>query len=153
MANTYTQIYIHAVFAVKYRQAIIPKSISQGLYQYIGGIIRNEGQVPLKINGMPDHIHLLFRIKPSANISVLMCQIKANSSRWLNQQGILPHKFAWQRGYGAFSVDHSRIPQLRRYIENQEFHHKNTSFKNEYVAILNTQGIEYEEHYLFEWIY
>ncbi len=152
MANTYTQIYIHAVFAVKYRQALLKKEIRSRLNLYIYGIIKAENQYPLIINGVSDHIHLFFRIKPNMSVSDLMRVVKSNSSRWLNQQKVIQQPFSWQRGFGAFAVEPSRVDQLIRYIENQEVHHGEVSFKEEYLDLLHTYDIQYEEEHLFDWI-
>jgi len=152
MANTYTKLNIHAIFAVKFRQAIIPKHISEQLYSYMAGIIKSEKQFPIKINGMPDHVHLAFSIKPTISVSDLIRVVKTNSSRWMNQQGILEHEFAWQRGFGAFSYGQSQMPDLVKYIENQEAHHRKRTFKEEYIGFLKAFQVEFEDTYLFDWI-
>lgn len=152
MPNTYTKIYIHAVFAVKYRRALISKSFAEDLYSYIGGIIKAENQIPIKINGMPDHVHLAFAMKPSKSISDLMRVVKSNSSKWINEQKFTEIKFAWQRGFGAFSYGQSQLARLVRYIENQEAHHRKQSFKQEYLRFLRAFEIDFEEEYLFDWI-
>jgi len=152
MANTYTKINIHAIFAVKHRQALIPKSFAPELYQYMAGIIKNEKQFPILINGMPDHVHLAFSMKPSISVSDLIRVVKTNSSKWINDQGVLNHEFAWQRGFGAFSYGQSQMGDLIRYIENQENHHKRRTFKEEYLGFLKAFQVEYKEEYLFDWI-
>jgi putative transposase len=152
LANTYTKINIHAIFAVKYRQALLPKSFSRDLYRYMAGIIKSENQFPIRINGMPDHIHLAFSMKPSVKVSDLVRVIKTNSSKWINEQKILEQEFAWQRGFGAFSYGQSQIDELVRYIDNQEAHHQRRSFQEEYLGFLKAFQIEFEEKYLFDWI-
>jgi REP element-mobilizing transposase RayT len=152
MANTYTKIYIHTIFAVKNRQSLIPKSFSNNLYRYISGIITSENQHPIKIGGMPDHIHLAFAIKPNANISDLVRIIKTNSSKWMNEQGVLKHRFEWQRGFGAFSYGQSQMKTLVNYIGNQEEHHRKKTFQEEYLGFLKAFEIEFKDEYVFEWI-
>ncbi|MCB0546268.1 MAG: IS200/IS605 family transposase [Phaeodactylibacter sp.] len=152
MANTYTQIYIHAVFAVKYRQALIHEDYSERLYHYMVKVIKSEGQIPLQVNGMPDHVHLAIRLRPNASISGLMRVVKSNSSRWINEQKFLPHEFRWQRGFGAFSYGQSQVNRLIQYIRNQKAHHARKSFKKEYLRLLRAFEIEFEEEYLFDWI-
>ena len=152
MANTYSKIYIHAIFAVKYRQSLISKSFSEDLYSYMAGIINSEGQFPIRINGMPDHIHLAFVIKPSIKVSDLIRVVKTNSSKWVNDRGVLEHEFAWQRGFGAFSYGQSQVKDLINYIENQERHHNRRSFEEEYLGFLDAFEIDFKERFLFDWI-
>ncbi len=151
MSATYAKVYIQAVFAVKYRQALINDSFSASLYRYMGGLIKEKGHIPLKINGMPDHIHLAISLRPRESISDLMRFVKANSSRWINQQGFLECKFAWQRGFGVFSYGESQVPRLKRYIENQKIHHQKRTFKEEYLKMLKLYNINYDEKLLFNW--
>lgn len=115
-------------------------------------IIKREGQFPVKINGMPDHIHLAFAMKPSVRLSDLIRVIKANSSKWINEQKVLTHKFAWQRGFGAFSYGQSQMEDLTSYIENQEIHHRSRSFKEEYLGFLKAFQVDFEAEYLFDWL-
>lgn len=152
MANTYTKIYIHAVFAVKYRQSLIPPSYASDLHSYMAGIITAEGQVPLRINGMPDHVHLAIRMRPDLSISDLMRVVKANSSKWMNQQKWMTGRFSWQRGFGAFSYNESQVPNLIRYIDRQQIHHSRQSFKKEYIELLEAFQVDYEPDYLFDWV-
>lgn len=150
MPNTYTQIYIQFVFAVKYRQAIIQAEWKTDLYKYITGIIQNNGHKLIAINGVADHIHILVGYKPTQSFSELMRDVKANSSKWINEQKFLKSKFEWQEGYGAFSYSESHLKNVIRYIENQEKHHQKNSFKVEYQQFLNDYGIEYDERYIFK---
>ncbi|MEX0996541.1 MAG: IS200/IS605 family transposase [Flavobacteriaceae bacterium] len=150
MANTYTQIHIHFVFAVKFRNALVRPSFKDELYKYITGVIQNNNHKLLAINGMPDHIHILIGLRPSQSISDLMQEVKANSSRWINQKGFLKCKFEWQEGYGAFSYSKSQLKKVILYIENQEKHHKKKTFLEEYEDILKKFEVEYEEKYLFK---
>ena len=150
MANTYTQIHIHAVFAVQNRISLITETWKDRLYQYITGIIQNNGHKLLTINGMPDHLHILFGLRPSQSLSDLMQDIKGDSSRWINQNQFTKGRFSWQEGYGAFSYSKSQVSRVANYIENQERHHRKISFLEEYRKILDDFGIEYDERYLFK---
>lgn len=150
MPNTYTQIHIHAIFAVQNRISLISKTWEQRLYQYITGIIQNHGHKLLAINGMPDHIHVLFGMRPAQSLSDLMRDIKGDSSLWINENKIVAGKFTWQEGYGAFSYSKSQIPAVATYIENQELHHKKKAFIEEYLKILQDFEIEFNEKYIFK---
>ena len=150
MANTYTQIHIHAVFAVQNRMSLIKKDWEERLHQYITGIVQNHGHKILSIGGMPDHIHLLFGFRPTQSLSELIQNAKRDSSEWINKEKLVTGKFSWQEGYGAFSYSKSQISQVIRYIENQETHHKKRTFIEEYKKILNDFGLEYDERYIFK---
>jgi len=150
MANTYTQIHIHAVFAVQNRISLITETWKDRLYQYITGIIQNNGHKLITINGMPDHLHILFGFRPSQSLSDLMQDIKGDSSRWINQNGFITGRFSWQEGYGAFSYSKSQLSTVAIYIDNQARHHRKKSFLEEYRKILDDFGIEYNERYLFK---
>ncbi|WP_346882638.1 IS200/IS605 family transposase [uncultured Algibacter sp.] len=149
MANTYSQIYLHVVFAVKGRRNSISKNWKDELYKYITGIITNKNQKLMTINGMPDHIHILLGIKPNCNLSDLMRDIKANSSKWINEKQFTNDKFKWQTGFGAFSISQSQIKNVANYIDNQETHHAKKSFKDEYIDFLKAYKIDYRDEYLF----
>ncbi len=149
MANTYTQIYIHIIFAVKGRQNLISNNIKEELYKYITGIVTNEEQKLIAINGMPDHIHVLIGLKPNKSLSDLVRDIKANSSRFINEKQWINGKFEWQTGYGAFTYSHSQLTNVINYIQNQEEHHKTKSFKEEYIEFLKSFDIDFEENYIF----
>ena len=118
----------------------------------MAGTIRAKDQTPIIINGMPDHVHLAFRMRPNISVSDLLGAVKSNSSRWINKHRIIPHKFEWQRGFGVFSCNPSQIDTLVRYIRNQEEHHKRLPFREEYIGLLRDFDIDYEERYLFDWI-
>lgn len=150
MANTYTQIHIQFVFAVKYRNGLIHSSFKQELYQYISGIIKAQNHKLLAINGMPDHLHILVGMRPSQSVSDLIQDIKSNSSKWINEKKFLKVKFEWQVGYGAFSYSKSHVQNVIRYIQNQEKKHKAKSFNEEYLNFLNAFGIEYDERFVFK---
>lgn len=150
MANTYTQIHIQTVFAVQNRQSLIRDEWKGELYRYITGIIQNHGHKVLQINGVSDHIHILFGMRPTQSLSDLMKQVKQDSSSWINNKGFIKGKFSWQSGYGAFSYSKDQLPAVIRYIQNQEEHHKKVSFADEYVKLLNDFEIDYNEAYTFK---
>jgi REP element-mobilizing transposase RayT len=150
MANTYTQIHIHAVFAVQNKLSLIKKDWQGRLYQYISAIIQDHGHKVLSIGGTSDHIHLLFGFRPSQSLSELMQRVKRNSSEWINKEKLAMGKFSWQEGYGAFSYSKSQIIQVIKYIENQEIHHKKRTFAEEYRKILDDFGLEYDERFIFK---
>jgi REP element-mobilizing transposase RayT len=152
MANTYTQIYIHIVFAVQRRQNLILKEHKEELHKYITGIVRNKGQKLIAINSMPDHTHTFIGMKPAIALSDLVRDIKNNSSCFINDKKWIRGKFNWQKGFGAFSYGHSQIDAVVKYIQNQENHHAKKTFKEEYLDMLKKFQVEYEEKYLFEWV-
>lgn len=150
MANTYTQIHIHFVFAVKFRHGIIQSKWKEDLYKYIAGIIQNNNHKLLAINGMPDHIHILIGLRPAQSISDLMKEVKQSSSKWINENKLINGHFEWQEGYGAFSYGKSQINQVINYIQNQELHHKKKTFKEEYLNFLEKFEIAYDEKFVFK---
>lgn len=150
MANTYTQISIHAVFAVKFRQNSISDSWRDELFRYISGIIKSEGAKPLAVGGWKDHVHIFFGLQPVMSVSEMLQKIKANSSRWINERQFIKGKFQWQEGYGAFSYSRSQRDTVIRYIMNQEEHHRKLSFRDEYFELLKSFEVEYEDKYVFE---
>ena len=152
MSRTFSQIYIHVVFAVKGRQNLIGKSWKDEFNRYISGIITSKKQKTIIVNGMPDHIHAFIGLKPSMAISDLVRDIKNNSSNFINKNRFVMGKFEWQEGYGSFSYSHSQIEQVYNYILNQEQHHHKKTFKEEYIDFLNKFQVEFDEKYLFEWI-
>lgn len=146
MSHTYAQNVVHVVFSSKGREKIIHQELRTRLWDYAKGICRNLGVYVHCIGGTEDHIHLLIQVPPVLTLSKAVATIKANSSRWASNEGV---KFAWQQGYGAFSVSASAIPEVARYIENQEVHHKKMDFEAEFVALLKKHGIEFDAKYLF----
>ncbi len=148
MASTLTNLLYHIVFSTKHRIPLITEDIQEPLYRYVGGIIRGEGGSQLEIGGTPDHVHILARFPARKSVSDMLRHIKASSSKWLNDKG-REDRFAWQEGYGAFSVSQSRVPAVRRYLENQEEHHRRWSFKQELISLLEKHGVEYDERYLW----
>ncbi len=150
MPNTYTQIHIHFVFAVKFRQGLIDNEWKEQLNKYITEIIHSNKHKLLAINGMPDHIHILIGMRPTQSISDLMKEVKQSSSLWINNHKFTKKHFEWQEGYGAFSYSKSQIDGVVKYINNQEEHHKKQSFKDEYLEILTKFEIEFDEKYIFK---
>jgi putative transposase len=147
MPNTFTQVYIHIVFAVKDREKLISDSWKKELFSYITGIIHRQGQRLLIINGVKDHVHLLISLRADVSISNLVRDIKSNSSRFIKEKEFLLN-FNWQIGFGAFSVSHSAITKVYNYIKNQEYHHQKISFQDEFVAFLQKNNIELQTQYL-----
>lgn len=152
MANTYSQIYIQIVFAVKGRENLITQEKREELHKFITGIISNREQKLLSIFAMPDHVHILIGMKPNIAISDLVRDIKAGSSKFINDSKWINGKFNWQEGYGVFSYSKSHLDNVIKYILNQEEHHKKQTFEEEYHSFLEKFEIEYDEKYLFEWI-
>ena len=150
MPNTYSQITLHAVFAVKYRENFITKDWRDNLHQYISGIITNKGAKSLAVGGWKDHVHILFGMPVTTCIADFMSVVKSNSSKWINEQHYLKGRFQWQEGYGAFSYARSQRDIVIKYIINQEEHHKTKSFKDEYIKMLTDFDVAYEDKYLFE---
>ena len=152
MANTYSQMYVQVVIVVKFREALIQKSWKEELYKYITGIVTNKGQKMLRINGVENHIHMLLNIQPNIALSDLMRDVKANSTKWINDQGFCKHSFRWQEGFGAFTYSISQIDNVINYIDNQEERHKKKTFKSEYLSLLKNFEVEYKEEYLFDFL-
>lgn len=150
MANTYTQLYFHVVFAVKGREGRIGIAWKHELYKYITGIVSNKGQKLMVINGMPDHIHLLIGTKPDCNLSDLVRDIKANSSKWVKEQGFVKGEFQWQTGFGAFTVSQSAVDKVIDYIRDQELHHSKKTFLDEYKSFLKAYKIDFKPEYIFK---
>jgi len=150
MANTYTQIYIQTVFSPKNRSCLIQASWEDEMQKYITGIVQNNGHKMIAINGMPDHIHLFFGMKPHQSLSDLVRDIKSNSSAWINKKRFVRGKFSWQEGFGAFSYGHSQIDNVAKYVLNQKAHHKKKSFREEYLLLLKKFEIEFKNEYVFE---
>jgi len=152
MANTFSQIYIQIVFAVKGRESLINQNWEEELYKYVSGIITNKGQKLLAINGMQDHIHILIGMKPSCCLSDLVREIKKSSNDFINEKKFCQSKFQWQEGYGVFSYSHSSLDNVIGYIQNQKEHHTKKTFKDEYIDFLTKFEIDFKQEYLFEWI-
>ncbi len=152
MADTFSQIYIQIVFAVKKRECLIHQSWEEELYKYISGIIRDKGQKVLAINGMPDHIHILIGMKPSCCLSDLVREIKKSSNEFIKEREFSKYHFQWQEGFGAFSYSHSALDNVISYIQNQKAHHKKQNFKEEYKEFLIQFHVEYKDEYLYDFL-
>ncbi len=152
MANTYSQVYLQFVFAVKNRQCLINPKHNDELQKYITGIVQNRKQKMLAINNMPDHLHLLVGFGTTMSMADFMEEVKSISSKFINEKEWIRGKFEWQRGYGVFSYSRSQIDSVINYISNQQEHHKRRSFKDEYLNFLEKFKVEYDEKFLFEWI-
>jgi putative transposase len=150
MANTYHQIHLQTVFAVKYRNAILDKFWRSQLFGVIGNLVNETGCKNLIVNGVEDHVHCLLALKPVVSVSELMKAVKAKSSKYINDHDLTPERFEWQEGYGVFSYSHSHIHRVYQYIENQEEHHKKQTFHDEYIDFLVKSQIEHDEQYIFQ---
>ncbi len=152
MANTYTQLYVQFVFAVKGRQSLLQEKHREEVYQYITGIVQKRGHKMLQINGTSDHIHIFIGFKPTEKLSDLVRDIKTNSSIFIKEQRFTPFKFEWQEGYGAFTYAHSQKDEVCKYIANQEEHHKKATFRQEWIAFMNKFEVENDEQYWFDFL-
>jgi REP element-mobilizing transposase RayT len=152
MAGTFSQIYIQIVFAVQGRQNLLQKEWRDEVFKYMSGIVKNKGQKPIIINGVSDHVHVFVGLKPAMALSDLVRDVKNNSSNFINDHTWIKGKFSWQEGYGAFSYSHSQIETVYNYILNQEKHHAQHTFQDEYMDFLKKFEIEHDVKYLFEWI-
>jgi putative transposase len=150
MPNTYTQVHIHAVFAVQNRISLIQRSWRDELFKYISGIIQKNGHKLIAIDGMPDHVHVFFGMRPAQSLSDLMQDIKGDSSRWINSMRFIKGRFSWQEGYGAFSYSKSHVKNVIEYIKNQEIHHRKISFIEEYIDFLVKYEVPYDDRYIFK---
>jgi putative transposase len=150
MANTYTQMNIQAVFTVKGRENFLNSNFRAKLFEYISGILRGIGQFPLAVNGCMDHVHIFFELNPSTSLADVLEKVKANSSKWINENRFVAGKFEWQRGYGAFTYSRSQRDSVINYIANQEQHHRRRSVKEEYLDLLQKFELEFDERYVFE---
>lgn len=152
MANTFTQIYVHVIFAVKGRQNLLKKENKEEIQKYIAGIVRNNNQKLIRINSVSDHVHILIGLKPNIALSDLVRDVKANSSRFINEKRWIKGKFNWQEGFGAFSYSQSHVDRVIRSIDNQEEHHQKKSFREEYLSMLEKSMVEFDPRYVFDWI-
>ena len=150
MANTYHQVYLQIVFAVKYRDSVIKKTWRPTHLGVIGTLVNDTGCKTIIINGVEDHIHCLLGLKPVVSISELVKTVKAKSSKYINDHNLTKIRFEWQEGYGVFSYSHSQITNVYQYISKQEEHHKKQTFREEYLEFLEKFEVSYDERYFFE---
>ncbi len=150
MANTYTQIHIHVVFAVKFRNDFIQKSWKGDLYKYITGIVQANNHKMIIINGVSDHLHILIGVRPDQSLSELIQRVKAGSGKWINDNRLTASRFEWQGGFGAFAYSKKDLKNVIQYIENQEIHHRKVTFREEYIQMLDYYRVDYNERYIFK---
>jgi putative transposase len=150
MANTYTQIHIQCVMAVKFRHSLIDSSWKDSLHKYITGIVQNNGHKVIAINTMPDHLHLFFGMRPNQSLSDLMRIVKGESSERMNKEKLIPDIFRWQEGYGAFSYARSQVKVVGDYVRNQEQHHRKKTFAEEYESLLKLFEVDFDKQYVFK---
>lgn len=150
MANTYTSLYYHLVFSTKHRQPWITTDIEARIWAYLGGIARENKMKALQVGGIEDHIHLLLGAPPTMTISKAAQLIKGGSSKWIHDTFPALQEFRWQDGYGAFSVSKSGRDAVTGYIQNQRTHHRDCSFKIEFLTLLQRHEVEYDERYLWD---
>lgn len=146
----FTHLTYHIVFATKYRKRKIVEEIRERLYEYIGGTLRARKGYLIEIGGVEDHVHILARLSPTLAVSAVVRDVKANSSKWMNEEARVVLGFEWQKGYGAFTISYDRIESVCTYIRNQKEHHKAKNFQEEYIDFLNRHKIEFRLEYLFE---
>jgi putative transposase len=149
MAATFTNLLFHIIFSTKDREPLIRDGFRDELEKYIAGIVRNERGILLGIGGMPDHLHLIAKFKPDRSVAEMVRLIKANSSKWVNEKHGSSGRFAWQSGYGAFSVSQSQLKALKAYVANQREHHQTRSFQDEFREFLNKHDIEFDERFIW----
>lgn len=150
MANTYSQIYIHCVFATKGRENILTSEFREHLFKYMYGILKNDNVFPLAVGGWKDHVHVFFELPPDLKVADIMRMLKSTSSKWINDNKFLRGKFHWQEGYGAFSYSRSQKDNVIKYIMNQEEHHRKRTFREEYLDLLKKFEVDFNEKYIFE---
>ena len=150
MANTYHQIYLQTIFAVKYRRAMLDKIWRPKLQVVIGNLFNETGCKTIIVKGVEDHMHCFVGLKPAVSVSDLMKTVKAKSSKYINDHSLTPARFEWQEGYGAFSYRQRDVDQIYKYVQNQEAHHQNQTFREEYLDLLKEFEIGYDEQYIFQ---
>lgn len=150
MANTYHQIYLQTVFAVKYRKAVLHKEWRSQLFAVIGTLINEANCKTIIVNGVEDHVHCLVGLKPIVSVSELMKSVKAKSSKYINDHSLTKSRFEWQKGYGVFSYGQSQVDKVYKYIQNQEVHHQKQTFLKEYMQFLEKFKVDYDEQYIFK---
>lgn len=150
MANTYHQVYLQTVFAVKYRNAVIDSVWKHKLLGVIGNLINETGCKTIIVNGVEDHVHCFLGLRPVVSIAELMKAVKSKSSKYINDHALTRNRFEWQEGYGVFSYSHDSIANVFTYIQKQEEHHKKQTLKDEYLDLLREFNVAYDEQYTFQ---
>ncbi len=148
--GVFRQLYIHLIFAVKYRDRLLIEEYRKEIFSYMSGIITNLNHKSIIINGVEDHVHIFLGLNPKRTISDTVWEIKRSSSIFINEKKWFRKKFNWQEGYGGFSYGKSQIDRVYKYIQNQEQHHRKQTFRNEYIGFLKKFEIEYDQQFLFE---
>jgi REP-associated tyrosine transposase len=148
--GTFTQMYVQLVFAVWNRENLMTREIRPRIYEYVSGILTSLGHKTIAINGISDHIHIFFGLNPAKSISDTVHDIKRGSSLFINQNKLIKGKFSWQEGYGGFTYSRSQIESVFKYIQNQETHHAQKSFREEYLSFLEKYEVDYDPRFLFE---
>jgi putative transposase len=149
MAQSLSKLFVHIIFHIKNPEAYIRNEDKNDLFAYIGSIIKDNESIPILINGVEDHVHILCVMSKNIALAKFTEEIKRHSSRWIKTKGDYYKQFAWQGGYGGFSVSPSLQNKTKRYIENQEEHHRKMTFKEEYLLFMKEYGIDYNENYLW----
>ncbi len=149
MSQSLSKLFVHAVFHTKYNAPLIRPETEKELYAYMASILKDNQCIPIIINGVEDHIHLLFVLSKNIAFSKIMEEVKRHSSRWIKTKSSVYKDFAWQGGYGGFSVSPSIHDKTKQYIHNQKEHHKKLSFREEYLLLLKEYGIDYNKDYLW----
>ena len=150
MSSTYTKLLYHIVYSTKHRKTLITPELEPPLYAYIGGIVRGEGGTLLEIGGIPDHVHLVTRLKAHPSVAGFIKVFKSKASKWVNERSDQATRFSWQVGYGAFTVSASQLAHVRQYVRNQKEHHRTISFQEEFIALLEKHDVEYDERYIWD---
>jgi REP element-mobilizing transposase RayT len=150
MAHSYTNLLYHLVFSTKGRRALLTPNVRAVLFPYLAGAMRGEGGDAIIVQGTADHVHILTHLRQDKALANVLRDIKANSSKWLHQTFPDQRSFAWQQGYGAFTVSASQSDKVRRYIEGQEKHHRRTTFEDEFIALLKAHGIDFDPRFIWD---
>jgi len=150
--GTFTKMYVHIVFAVRNREALLSKNIRSRVFEYISAIITDLGHKSIIVNGVSDHIHILIGLNPAISISDTVHDIKRGSSLFINQNKLVTGRFSWQEGYGGFTCNRSQVERVYRYIENQESHHEKKAFREEYLSILDKNEVDFDPRFLFDFL-
>ena len=150
MAHTYTDLLVHVLFSTDKRQPFLDQELRPRLFPYMGGILKRLGSVPLMVNGVEDHVHILCRLSKSLDVSALVRELKRDSSKWIKDENPRLADFYWQNGYAAFSVSESNVEIVKRYIQNQEEHHRKMTFQDELRALLKRHRVEFDERYVWD---
>jgi putative transposase len=150
MAHTFTRLYFHIIFSTKHRQPLIDSELEERLHPYLGGIIRDMGGVAIRVGGVADHVHLLAQLPATLALADVVRDIKSNSSGWVHETFSSRSDFAWQTGYGGFTVSKSKLPDLDLYIAGQKEHHAKEPFETELIRYLDNNEVDYDERFVFD---